>query len=257
MTARPDPIAEPPDFIRSAGRAMHVIETVGNAGPLGLTVKQIASRCGLGQATAYHQIRTLTYLGYLCRRDDTTYVLGAEIAARFRELVTAYQGDPQVATLLRRAATHTGYTHLVARFMAGRVTITAMSVGAHSPLVEQFVPGFQGAAHATAFGKALLSTLSPDARRCYFKQHQAGMPARTELTLTTVDDLDRVIGKAENHGIYFDGGEYRRGLRSIAVVATPVGAQDPVALACLLSGAKAERPAHSLLEYANELAKLL
>ena len=87
------PHGEPSDLIRSVSRALRVLEAVGQT-PRGLTVKQIARRCELTTATTYHLIRTLAYEGYVTRREDGTYVVGLEIADRFRELVAAFRGAP-------------------------------------------------------------------------------------------------------------------------------------------------------------------
>jgi DNA-binding IclR family transcriptional regulator len=73
-----------------------------------LTVKQIARRCDLTVATTYHLVRTLAYEGYVMRREDGTYIVGLEVADRFRELVLACRGPQQVQDILRRAATDTG-----------------------------------------------------------------------------------------------------------------------------------------------------
>ena len=86
-----DPLAEPSDLIRSVSRALRVLESVGRA-PRGLTVKQIARRCELTVATTYHLVRTLAYEGYVIRREDGTYIVGLEIADRYRELVSAFRG---------------------------------------------------------------------------------------------------------------------------------------------------------------------
>src|SRR5690606_40343945 len=79
-----DPLAEPSDLIRSVSRALRVLEAVGRA-PRGLTVKQIARRCGLTVATTYHLVRTLAYEGYVIRREDGTYIVGLEVADRDRK----------------------------------------------------------------------------------------------------------------------------------------------------------------------------
>ena len=55
-------------------------------------------------------------------------------------------------------------------------------------------------------------------------------------------------------GIYVDGGEYLLGATAMAAIATPPGAQDPGALACLLSEAAAEPVGRALSKYAQELA---
>src|ERR1700710_2582092 len=115
-----DPLAEPSDLIRSVSRALRVLESVGRA-PRGLTVKQIARRCELTVATTYHLVRTLAYEGYVIRREDGTYIVGLEIADRYRELVSAFRGPPAVGEALRRAAVGTGYTPHLGRVVGGRV----------------------------------------------------------------------------------------------------------------------------------------
>src|SRR6266536_4607279 len=109
-----DPQAEPSDLIRSVSRALRVLEAVGQS-ERGLTVKQIARRCQLTVATTYHLVRTLAYEGYVIRREDGTYVVGLEIADRFRALVVAFRGPSVVTETLRRAAAETGYSYHLGR----------------------------------------------------------------------------------------------------------------------------------------------
>ena len=158
-----DPLAEPSDLIRSVSRALRVLESVGRA-PRGLTVKQIARRCELTVATTYHLVRTLAYEGYVIRREDGTYIVGLEIADRYRELVSAFRGPPAVGEALRRAAMDTGYSHYLGRFVGGRIAVTASAEGGRTPFLDDMAPGFDEGGHATALGKALLATLTPDQR---------------------------------------------------------------------------------------------
>src|SRR4051812_21935115 len=136
-----DPQAEPSDLIRSVSRALRVLEAVGQS-ERGLTVKQIARRCQLTVATTYHLVRTLAYEGYVIRREDGTYVVGLEIADRFRELVVAFRGPSAVTDALRRAAAETGYSHHLGRLINGRPTVTAIAEGPRSPHVDDLIPGF-------------------------------------------------------------------------------------------------------------------
>jgi DNA-binding IclR family transcriptional regulator len=158
-----DPQAEPSDLIRSVSRALRVLEAVGQS-PRGLTVKQIARRCDFTVATTYHLVRTLAYEGYVIRRENGTYVVGLQIADRYRELVLAFRGPSSVLDRLRRAAAETGYSHYLGRFVGGRVAVIAAAEGTRTPPADDLVPGFDDAAHATALGKALLATLTADQR---------------------------------------------------------------------------------------------
>jgi DNA-binding IclR family transcriptional regulator len=210
-----DPLAEPSDLIRSVSRALRVLESVGRA-PRGLTVKQIARRCDLTVATTYHLVRTLAYEGYVIRREDGTYVVGLEVADRYRELVAAFRGPPAVGDVLRRAAAESGYSHFLGRFVGGRVAITAVADGPRSPYVEDLVPGFDEAGHATAIGKALLATLTAEQRARYLRDW--GMRPYTSATLTTIDALEADLAAGERRGMQLEIGQFRQGLACAAVV---------------------------------------
>jgi len=225
-----DPQAEPSDLIRSVSRALRVLEAVGQS-PRGLTVKQIARRCQLTVATTYHLVRTLAYEGYVIRREDGTYVVGLEIAARYRELVVAFRGPASVAEGLRRAVAETGYSHFIGRFVGNRIAVTASAEGPRSPFIEEFIPGFDDAAHATALGKALLATMTPDQRWRFLKE--AGMREYTSATLTAPEMLDADLTAGERRGMHMEIGQYRPGVASAAIMVR--NDRDPerrVAVAC-------------------------
>ncbi|MFB9236993.1 IclR family transcriptional regulator [Plantactinospora siamensis] len=231
-----DPLAEPSDLIRSVSRALRVLEAVGRA-PKGLTVKQIARRCELTVATTYHLVRTLAYEGYVIRREDGTYIVGLEVADRYRELVTAFRGPPPVGESLRRAAQETGYSHFLGRFVGGQVAITAVAEGARSPYLEDLVPGFDEGAHATAMGKALLATLSPEQRLRYLREF--GMRPYTSATLTGTEAFEADIAAGDRRGMQLEMGQFRQGVACAAVLVTPEKEMERrVVLACVLPAAE-------------------
>jgi DNA-binding IclR family transcriptional regulator len=254
-----DPQAEPSDLIRSVSRALRVMEAVGQS-DRGLTVKQIARRCQLTVATTYHLVRTLAYEGYVIRRDDGTYMVGLEIADRFRELVVAFRGQTGVGEALRRAAAESGYTHLLGRFVGSRVAVTATAEGQRSPYVEDFVPGFDDAAHATAFGKTLLATLTPDQRARFLKE--TGTPSYTPHTLTSPEALDAEMAGGERRGMQMEINQFRIGVACASVLV--IGDREPerrVALACVLPATELMTSARlvrtRLLANAHQLADAL
>ncbi|MER5702112.1 IclR family transcriptional regulator C-terminal domain-containing protein [Micromonospora sp. NPDC002296] len=213
-----DPLAEPSDLIRSVSRALRVLESVGRA-PKGLTVKQIARRCELTVATTYHLVRTLAYEGYVIRREDGTYIVGLEIADRYRELVTAFRGPAPVGECLRRAALDTGYSHYLGRFVGGQVAITAVAEGHRSPYLEDMVPGFDEGAHATALGKALLATLTAEQRFRYLREY--GMRPFTNATLTSPEAFEADLAAGDRRGMQLELSQFRQGVACAAVLVTP------------------------------------
>ncbi|WP_213451499.1 IclR family transcriptional regulator [Rhizomonospora bruguierae] len=254
-----DPLAEPSDLIRSVSRALRVLEAVGRA-PRGLTVKQIARRCELTVATTYHLVRTLAYEGYVIRREDGTYVVGLEIADRYRELVVAFRGPAAVGETLRRAAADTGYTHYLGRFVGTRVAVSASADGPRSPYQEEFAPGFDEGAHATAMGKALLATLTPDQRFRYLKEW--GMRQFTPATLVSPEALEADLLAGDRRGMQIEVGQYRPGVACAAVVVIPDrDLERRVVLACSMPAADLMASARvirsKLLSTARGLADVL
>jgi DNA-binding IclR family transcriptional regulator len=226
-----------------------VLEAVGRA-PKGLTVKQIARRCELTVATTYHLVRTLAYEGYVIRREDGTYIVGLEIADRYRELVTAFRGPPVVGETLRRAALDSGYSHFLGRFVGGQVAITAVAEGARSPYLEDLMPGFDEAAHATALGKGMLATLTAEQRFRYLREY--GMRPFTSTTLTTVEAFETDLAAGDRRGMQMELGQFRQGVACAAVLVAPdKDIERRVVLACAM-------PAGELMTSARVVrAKLL
>lgn len=227
-----DPQAEPSDLIRSVSRALRVLEAVGQS-PKGLTVKQIARRCELTVATTYHLVRTLAYERYVTRREDGTYVVGLEISDRFRELVLAFRTPTLVVETLRKIAYETGYSHCLARFISGRIVVTAVADGIRSPAVEELLAGFDDAPHATAIGKVLLATMTPDQRWRFLKEN--GMKPLTPATVTSPEALDAEISGGERRGMQIEIGQCHAGVACAAVLVRNDRDQEQrIALSCVV-----------------------
>jgi DNA-binding IclR family transcriptional regulator len=203
----------PRDLVQSVRRAVQLMEIIGSEP--GLTVKQMARRLELNSTTAYHLIRTLVYEGYLIRDDLGNYRMGPAVSDRFRDLARALRGPEAVAHALRRAVVESGYSHYLARFVGGRVTVTAVSEGPYSPWLEDLVPGFDDGAHATAHGKALLAMLEPHRRERYLKE--SGMRQFTGATITDPGLFEADLLAGRKRGMQIETGQYRPGLACAAV----------------------------------------
>lgn len=208
--------AEPPsDHVRSVARALRLLEEIGDH-PGGISAKRLASRCEMKLATVYHLLRTLRYEGYLERLPSGDYVLGLAIAERFRELVGALAHPPPVPAVLRRLAGATGHSVYLARFVEGRVTITQVVEAPGSPPLEDLMVGFNDGAHATALGKALLSTLPRAQRRSYLTD--TGLRSFTTLTVTDADALDHEIDVCAEHGMFSETEQFRPEVGCVAAL---------------------------------------
>jgi DNA-binding IclR family transcriptional regulator len=203
----------PRDIVQSVSRAMKLMDIIGSEP--GLTVKQMARRLQLNSTTAYHLVRTLVYEGYLIRDDLGNYQMGPAVSDRFRDLARTLRGPDSVTVAMRRAVAESGYSHYLARFVGGRVCVTTVAEGPHSPWLEDLVPGFDDGAHATALGKAMLSLIEPHRRERYLKE--SGMRKFTEETLTDPAAFEVDLTAGRKRGMQIETGQFRPGVACAAV----------------------------------------
>ena len=196
----------PTDLIQSVSRALRILEEVGDS-PEGLNTKQIAHRCEIALPTTYHLVRTLAYEGYLVRRSNGVYALGMEIASRFRDLLASLDRPPQVHDVLRQLAEVTGHTAYFAQLVDGHVVLTDLVEGPYSPHLEDLVVGFDEGAHATALGKALLSTIPLTKRKALLEEQ--GLRPFTSNTITDEGQLHHEIAISARSGIFTEEQQYR------------------------------------------------
>lgn len=214
----------PSDLIQSVSRALRVLEEVGQH-PQGVNPKRVARRCGLHLSTVYHLLRTLTYEGYLIRLPSGDYTLGLEIADRFRDLATVLARPASADAVLRHLASTTGHTAYLARIVDGRVAIAQVAEGPDSPHLEDLIPGFDEAAHATALGKALLATLDRRQRRASLRE--VGLRPFTSQTVTSLEDLEAELARLSTGGTFVEETQFRPGVSCVAVLAASGDPEDP------------------------------
>lgn len=246
---------EPSDLIRSVSRALRILEAVGQE-PRGLSAKAVARRVGLPLATCYHLLRTLAYEGYLTHTPAGDYVVGLRIADRFADLRSTLNRRPATTEVLRALSGTTGYSAYLARFVDKQVTITSTVEGPRSPHLEDLIPGFHEAAHATALGKALLSTLEVPNRRAYLADQ--GWRPFTGLTVTDADRLDDELVQCRS-GVFAEVCQFREEVSCLAVLVGTGQKTDPwwaigVAVPAGDFGASRTALAVSLQHAAAELA---
>jgi DNA-binding IclR family transcriptional regulator len=197
---------EPTDLIQSVSRALRVLEQVTQA-DRPLPVKVIARKCEINLATAYHLVRTLCYEGYLVRLPGGSYAAGPEVAERFHELVSSFQRPPSAVAVLRHLSAVSGHSAYLGRIADDRMIITDVAEGPGSPWLEDLQVGLETAAHATAVGKALLTTMSAaERRRLIAQQGLRPYTSRTASDLEALDDRLRGLGPGD---LVVEHGEFR------------------------------------------------
>jgi DNA-binding IclR family transcriptional regulator len=197
---------EPTDLIRSVSRALRIIEEVSGS-PRPLTVKVIARRCQINLSTAYHLIRTLVYEGYLVRLPNGGYVAGAKVAERFHDLMGSLHRPAPARAVLRHFADTTGHSAYLAGISAGRLVVVDVVEGAQSPWLEDLQPGLETAAHATAVGRALLTTMPGKARSRLLSEH--GLRPFTPNTVTEPGQIEYELATLHPGDLVTEHGQFR------------------------------------------------
>jgi DNA-binding IclR family transcriptional regulator len=210
-----------PDLIQSVSRALHILDELGGT-PAGLNAKEVARRCGLALPTAYHLLRTLCYEGYAVRRPGGSYVLGLKVATHSKHVLAAIRKPPNVHEVLRQFAEVTGHSAYFGQVVDGRVVFTDLFEGPHSPHVEDLVAGFDEGAHATALGKALLSTMPLKARCEYLREE--GLRPFTRNTVVEIDELNAELSTSSWLRVFTDHQQFRDNVCCAAAVVPRVGA---------------------------------
>lgn len=229
-----------PNLIQSVARALRILDEVG-ASASGLSAKAIAQRCQLTLPTTYHLLRTLSYQGYVVRRTDGAYVLGLKIASHFQSLVEAMERPPHIHDVLRGLAGSTGHSAYFGQVVDGRIVFTDLFEGPRSPHVEDLVVGFAEGAHATALGKALLSTMPLPDRRDYIREQ--GLRRFTRNTVVDAGQLHHEVQMGTMVRLFVDHGEFRDEVCCAGVV---VPGDRPAAIA-ITSGRDRWQKASALL----------
>ena len=229
-----------PHLIQSVSRALRILDEI-SASTGGLTAKEVAHACGLTLPTTYHLLRTLACEGYVMRRPQGSYVLGLKIAGHFQHLLEVMGRPPEVHDVLRHFAGTTGHSAYYGQVVDGRVVFTDLFEGPRSPHVEDLSVGFAEAAHATALGKALLSTMPGPERHRYLEEQ--GLRPFTRNTVVDLDQCEHELRMARGGLLFVDQEEFRDDVCCAAVV---IPGDRPAAIA-VTSGLERWKQASSLL----------
>jgi IclR family transcriptional regulator, acetate operon repressor len=197
--------------VQSVDRAFSLIEHLADGGG-SLTLSELGARSGLPMPTIHRLLRSLVAQGYVRQEPSRRYAIGPRLI-RLGEAATRMLGS--------WAAPH--LAELVDQF--GETTNMAMRDGDAAVYVAQ-VPspramrmftevGRSVMLHCTGVGKAIMSLESDDEVEATLKR--AGMPARTEHTITTPEKMLDELAAVRARGYAIDDGEQELGVRCVAV----------------------------------------
>jgi DNA-binding IclR family transcriptional regulator len=212
-----------PNLVQSVQRALRILEVIAE-NPDGITAKAIARRLQLALSTTYHMLHTLVAEGYVVRLDGVRgFGLGYKIPAMGRDLRHKLGVTPAVAAAIDEVHRRARAAAYYAVYRDREVVVAHVADSAETPRVDPLDVGFHQAAHALAFGKVMLASLSPSARREYLRER--GLPVFTEWTTAEPARLERDLARVATVGLGADVEEFQPGL---ACVAAPVVGADGI-----------------------------
>jgi IclR family acetate operon transcriptional repressor len=239
----PSPSASRAGGVQSIGRAFVLLETVvENGGVMGLS--RLAEVTGMPLPTIHRLVRTLVDLGYLRQEPSRQYAVAPRLT-RLGEGATQMLESWSRPHLMKLVA-DVGESANLAMLDGDQAVYVAQVPSKHQMRMFTEV-GRRVPLHCTAVGKAMLAQLGDDEVREIVER--AGMPARTQFTITDPAELLAQLEKVRVRGYSTDEGEQEVGVRCVAV---PVlGA--PIQLAMSISGPTARMTDQVLVDARESL----
>lgn len=237
-----------PTPVQSLGRSLDLLEALGDE-ELGLVA--IAKRTGLGASTAYRLLSTLMSRGYVTRSAQTgEFRLGAKV---IELAAAARRGSESLRTAihphLRALRDMTGETANLVVPDDDAVVYVDQVEGIRA--VRMFTAvGRRVPLHASAGGKAIASSWSPDAIEAVVAPHLEGFTANT---IATPEELNDELVRARDRGYSIDDEEFEVG---VVCVAAPVFGVGGLAVGAVsVSGPAQRMREHGLSELGELLRK--
>lgn len=212
--------------VQSLDRAIDLLEALAQVGG-SASLSELASASGLPLPTIHRLMRTLLLRGYALQQPSRRYALGPRFI-RIGE-IAGRQFGANARAHLERLAESLGESINLAMIDRDMVLYTAQAASSRSMRMFTEV-GRRVHCHSTGVGKAILAQLPDAAVREIVAR--VGMPAATERTITTLNDLMTEIEKIRAAGYAVDDGEQEIGVRCFAVVVPDA----PTATALSVSG---------------------
>jgi len=214
MSMDTEPVAPGADGTSATAiKALRALEIVAST-PAPLSVQQVAERLGSDRSTAYRMLMTLFRAGYVVREDDTKrFGLSYKVVSLSRNLLAENEVSRLIHQELRALAAVTQET-LHYAVLDGRETVLVQRVKGTQLVSVDFQIGDRSPLHCTAIGKAILAFQS-----VLFVEEviAAGLPKRTDRTITDAEELRRELSRVRSMGYAVDDHEFSETMRCIAV----------------------------------------
>jgi len=180
----------------------------------GARVSEIAERLDIPQSSVSTHLSTLKQRKYVIK-DGQEYKLSlyfSSIGEYVKNRCTLYEaGKNEIERLAQETEE---YTHLVAEEY-GQAIYLHEAKGENAVGEDHFSKRFEMATelHSSAYGKAILAHFSEERIEQVIDEY--GLPARTENTITTRNELFSELDQIREQGFSLNDGEEIRGVRAV------------------------------------------
>lgn len=186
-------------------RTFAVLEAVAASGST--TAKEVAQQLEIPLPSVYRLLNDLVANQYLVHlKDDGRFELGPkcfDLGLSFRQRLLAPSPIRQATAELHRTLQAASY---FAVYRGADIVLTYLSDCDQHPRLRSLRFGFHEAAHATAFGKILLSGMTAEQRGSYLEAR--GMPILTPHTIARQDVLSDHLDEVSTRGIAWEHEEF-------------------------------------------------
>ncbi len=196
--------------VQSVDRAFSLLEHLADGGGT-LTLSDLAARSELPMPTIHRLMRSLVNQGYVRQEPSRRYALGPRMI-RLGDVAGKMLGswaEPRLGRLVHEFGETTNMAML-----DGESAVYVAQVPSTKSMRMFTEVGHAVMLHCTGVGKAILSMLDDDDVVAIVKR--AGMPARTEHTMTTPDALLASMAEIRTRGYAVDEEEQEQGVRCVA-----------------------------------------
>jgi DNA-binding IclR family transcriptional regulator len=238
---------------------MEILELLAGE-PQGRPLPAVANHLGVTELSAKRLVDGLAQAGYL-RFDATTdaYVSTLKLGALGLRRIESVGIDQWAQPTLDRLAEKTHELVRLAMLSDFSLHWIAKAQGSNSRLTLDPTSGTDAVPHATASGKAWLSTLDPD--EVAHLLQRTGLPAQTEHTITDLAELQKDLALSRERGYTLGQEEKDLGVNAIAAPiqgdrakAGAIGTVSVAGPAVRLDSSSLTKLAPQLLAAADELA---
>ncbi|GAA3729835.1 DNA-binding IclR family transcriptional regulator [Spinactinospora alkalitolerans] len=200
--------------LQSATKALRVLELIAGS-PTGLSAKEIAGRLDLALPSTYHLLTTLVDAGYVVHlSEEARYGIGSKARFLGQALTRQLAVPREVAAAIKQVHVDADAAAYYAVYRETDVVIAHVEDSDRRPRVQPLDVGFDEAAHATAFGKVMLSAMAPE--ECAAHLGLTGCPSLAPSTITDAAELTEQLSHVRESGIALELEEFQRGLGCMA-----------------------------------------